>query len=92
MRSRIRGTNKGMNAVRSLVGTVGVVLGAVLLLLGVLLSPVLLPLGALMFLVFGGWKLWRLKHKVERTVEHGRREVRKTGKKAGKKAEKAVDL
>src|SRR3954468_22753637 len=58
-----------MNAVRSLVGTVGVVLASVLLLLGLLLSPVLLPFAPLVLLVIGGWKFWRLKHKVERKVD-----------------------
>jgi hypothetical protein len=77
-----------MNVVRSLVGSVGVVLGAVLLLLGVLLSPVLLPLGALVLLVMGGWKMWRLKHSAERAVERGHRRVRQARKKAGK----ALDL
>ena len=66
-----------MNAVRSLVGTVGVVVAAVLLLLGLVLSPVLLPVGALMLLAAGAWKFWRMKHKAERTVKRGRRHVRK---------------
>jgi hypothetical protein len=79
-----------MNAVRSLVGTVGVVLAAVLLLLGVVLSPVLLPVGALMLLVVGGWKLWRLKRAAEKKVDRGHRKVRKAGKQVGKKVEHAV--
>jgi hypothetical protein len=73
-----------MNAVRSLVGTVGVVLAAVLLLLGLVLSPVLLPLAPLVLLVVGGWKFWRLKHKVEKKVDRGHRKVRKAGRKAGR--------
>jgi|tagenome__1003787_1003787.scaffolds.fasta_scaffold18272912_2 hypothetical protein len=81
-----------MNAVRSLVGTVGVVLASVLLLLGLLLSPVLLPFAPLVLLVIGGWKFWRLKHKVERKVDRGHRRMRKTGKKVEKKARAAVDL
>jgi hypothetical protein len=79
-----------MTAVRSLVGTVGVVLAAVLLLLGLVLSPVLLPVGALALLVAGGWKFWRMKHKVEKEVHRGHRKVRKAGKKAGKKAGQAL--
>jgi hypothetical protein len=81
-----------MSAVRALGGTLGVVLGAVLLLLGLILSPVLLPVGAVVFLLVGGWKFWRLKHKVERTAAHGRRQVRKAGKTAKKRAEKALPL
>jgi hypothetical protein len=95
-----------MSAVRSLGGTVGVLLGAVLLLLGLLLSPVLLPLAALVFLFVGGWKFWRLKHRVERSTKRGRRRVDKAGssakrggqrvgkagKKAAKRAEKALPL
>jgi hypothetical protein len=80
-----------MNAVRSLVGTVGVVLAAVLLLLGLVLSPVLLPVGVVVLLVAGGWKFWRLKHKTERAVKRGRRHVRKAGKTARTKVEHAVD-
>jgi hypothetical protein len=79
-----------MNAVRSLVGSVGVVLAAVLLLLGLVLSPVLLPVGALALLVAGGWKFWRMKHKAERTVKRGHRHVRKAGRTARKKAEQAL--
>jgi uncharacterized membrane protein len=62
-----------MNAVRSLLGTVGVVLGAVLLLLGVLLSPVLIVLGVLVLVVVGVVKLWQLKHKAERASKRRRR-------------------
>ncbi|MGY1808627.1 hypothetical protein ACI8AF_14760 [Blastococcus sp. SYSU D00669] len=79
-----------MNAVRSLVGTVGVVLAVVLLLLGLLLTPVLLPLAPLVLLVVGGWKFWRLKHKAEREVERGHRKVRRTGKKVERKARHAL--
>ncbi|MGY1729649.1 hypothetical protein ACI79J_22050 [Geodermatophilus sp. SYSU D01062] len=62
-----------MDAVRSLVGVVGVVLAAVLLLLGLVLSPVLLLLAPLVLLVVGAWRFWRLKRKAERTVQRGRR-------------------
>ena len=79
-----------MSAVRSLGGTVGVLLGAVVLLVCILLSPVLLPLAALGLLVFGGWKFWRLKHKVEKKVDHGHRKVRKAGNEVGKKAGQAL--
>jgi drug/metabolite transporter (DMT)-like permease len=79
-----------MNAVRSLVGSVGVVLAAVLLLLGLVLSPVLLPVGGLVLLVAGAWKFWRMKHRAERTVKRGHRKVRKAGRTARKKAEHAV--
>lgn len=81
-------------------------LGAVVLLVCILLSPVLLPLAALGLLVFGGWKFWRLKHRVERSTKRGRRRVdkagnsakrggrrvSKAGKKAVKRAEKALPL
>ncbi len=79
-----------MNAVRALVGTVGVVVAVVLLLLGVLLSPVLIPVGGLVLLVVGAWKFFRLKHKVEREVDRGHRRMRKAGKTAGKKTRKAL--
>lgn len=79
-----------MSAVRSLGGSVGVLLGAVLLLLGLILSPVLLPLAAVVFLLLGGWKFWRLKHKVERSAKRGRRKVRKAGKRAVQGAEKVL--
>ena len=79
-----------MNAVRALTGTVGVVLAAVLLLVGILLSPVLIPIALLALLVLGLLKFWRLKHKAESTVEHGRRRLRKAGKAAKKKTEKAL--
>jgi hypothetical protein len=62
-----------MAAVRSLLGTVGVVLGAVLILLGILLSPVLIVLGVLALVVVGVVKLWQLKHKAERASKRRRR-------------------
>jgi hypothetical protein len=79
-----------MNAVRFLVGTVGVVLAVVLLLLGAVLSPVLLPIGGLALLVVGAWRFWRLKHKVEREAGRGHRRMRKAGKKARKRAGRAL--
>jgi hypothetical protein len=90
VRSRVQGHLPWMNAVRGLAGTVGVVLAAVLLLLGVLLSPVLIPIAVVGVLVLGAWKLWRLKHKAQSTVERGHRRVRKAGKTANKKVEKAL--
>lgn len=50
----------------------------------------LLPVGAVVLLVVGAWKFWRMKHKTERAVKRGHRRVRKAGKTAREKAEHAV--
>ena len=72
-------------AIRSLVGTVGVVLGVVLLLLGILLAPVLILLAPLPLLVIGAWKFWRLRHQVNRGTKRVHKRARKFRKRVGRR-------
>ena len=70
-----------MIAIRSLLGTVGVVVGLVLLVLGVVLSPVLLLLAPLGVVLVATWKFWRLRRRVGRGVKREHRRARRFGKK-----------
>jgi hypothetical protein len=74
-----------MNVVRSLVGTVGVVLAVVLLVLGVILSPVLLLLAPIPVAIYLAWKFWRLRRTTEHGIARRRRKVRTATKKVRKR-------
>jgi hypothetical protein len=79
-----------MTVVRWLVGTVGVVLAVVLLVLGVILSPVLLLLAPIPIAIYLAWKFWRLRRKTERGIGRQRKKVGKATKKVTKKAKKRL--
>jgi hypothetical protein len=70
-----------MIAIRSLLGTTGVVVGLVLLVLGVVLSPLLLLLAPFGVVLVAAWKFWRLRRRVGRCVKREHRRVRRFGKK-----------
>jgi hypothetical protein len=74
-----------MTVVRWLVGTVGVVLTVVLLVLGVILSPVLLLLAPIPVAIYLAWKFWRLRRKAERGIGRQRKKARKVTKKVQKR-------
>jgi hypothetical protein len=71
-----------MIAIRSLLGTTGVVVGLVLLVLGVVLSPLLLLLAPFGVVLVAAWKFWRLRlrRRVGRGVKREHRRARRFGK------------
>jgi hypothetical protein len=74
-----------MTVLRSLVGTVGVVLAIVLLVLGVILFPVLLLLAPIPVAIYLGWKFWRLRRRAERGIGRQRGKARTVTKKVQKR-------
>src|SRR3954451_10592690 len=69
-----------MIAIRSLLGTTGVVVGLVLLVLWVVLSPLLLLLAPFGVVLVAAWKFWRLRRRAARGVKRGHRRARRFGK------------
>src|SRR3954451_18876388 len=72
-----------MIAIRSLLGTTGVVVGLVLLVLWVVLSPLLLLLAPFGVVLVAAWKVWRLRRRVGRGVKREHRRPRRLGKGVG---------
>jgi hypothetical protein len=64
-----------MTVLRSLEAVIGLVLGLVLVVLGLVLAPVLLVLTPVPLLLLGGWKFWRLRHRIHRGMKRQRRKA-----------------
>src|SRR4051794_8371905 len=69
---------------RSVEAIVGLVLGLVLVVLALVLGPVLLLLAPVPLLLLGGWKFWRLRHRMSRGMHRQRRRARRLRKRVGR--------
>jgi hypothetical protein len=65
-----------LTVLRSLEAVVGLVLGIVLVILGLVLAPLLLLLAPVPLLLLGGWKFWRVRHRISRGMSRERRAAR----------------
>jgi uncharacterized membrane protein len=73
-----------MTVLRSLEAVVGLVLGLVLVVLGLVLALVLLLLAPVPLLLLGGWKFWRVRHRISRGMKRGRRDADRVRKRVSR--------
>jgi hypothetical protein len=73
-----------MTVLRSLEAVVGLVLGLVLVILGLVLAPVLLLLAPVPLLLLGGWKFWRVRHRISRGMKRRRRDAHRVRRRMGR--------
>jgi len=69
-----------MSVLRSLEALIGLVLGLVLVILGLVLAPVLLLLTPVPLLLLGGWKFWKVRHRIHRGMKRQRRNAHRLRK------------